>query len=245
MRITCIAIVDRSRMFQGARAPVLDRIAQAIQAQIERDFAPAWNRVPVPVLVLSGGARTPAGAGIVNLVDQITEVRGAVGLHRADERGFFAGFVAVEAIARLGGSASEGPSSMSVALSHEVLEMLANPAVNLWADGPDGRSYAHEVCDPVAGDAYVVDVEPYSRGPAEPVSVSNFVLPDWFNPKACANATFDHMQLLTTPFSSRESGYVSVFERGEERDVYGPLVPAAKQEARREMGRCVRARAVA
>lgn len=242
MRITCVAVVDRSKMFRIFRVAILERIVQAIQVQVERDFAPAWSRIPVPVFLVQDGAPVPLGAAMVYLVDRITEVKGAAGFHRVDERGFFAGFVAVEAIGRLGGTANKGASSISVALSHEVLEMLANPAVNLWADGPDGRSYAHEICDPVAGDCYEIDVEPYSQGPAEPVSVSNFVLPDWFNPRASSGAWIDHMQVLSSPFTSRESGYMTVFERGEERDVYGPLVPAAKQEARAASGRCARAR---
>lgn len=242
MRLTCVAVVDRSRMFRGSRAAVLERIVQAVQVQVERDFAPAWSRIPVPVFLVADGAPVPLGAAIVYLVDRITEMNGAAGLHKADERGFFAGFVAVEAIARLGGSATKGPNSISSALSHEVLEMLANPAVNLWSDGPDGRSYAHEVCDPVSGDCYEVDVEPYSQGPSAPVSVSNFVLPDWFNPVATSGAWIDHMQTLSAPFTCRDSGYMTVFERGEEQDVYGPLVSAGKKMSRSDAGRFARAK---
>jgi hypothetical protein len=68
----------------------------------------------------------------------------------------------------------------TVTLSHEVLEMIANPYVNLrvYAPHPDPRRrrrgmrvYVHrEVCDPVRQDEYEVDKE----------RVANFVLPLYF-----------------------------------------------------------------
>lgn len=242
MRITCVALIDQSRIFQGPRASVLDRIAEAIQIQVERDFAPAWGRAPVPVFVAQDGASVPLGAGLVYLVDRISHVKGAVGFHNADSRGFFAGFVAAESIARLGGSMTRGSDSISAAVSHEVLEMLANPAVNLWSDDGTGNSFAFEVCDPVSGDAYDVEVEPSSGSSAQSVSVSNFVLPGWFFPALASGHPVDHMQLLSRPFTHRETGYVVVSDSVGERELFGPMVPAAKRMGRSSDGRCARAR---
>lgn len=242
MRLTCVAVVNQSRMFRGARAEVLDRIVQAVQTQVERDFCPAWNRLPLAVLSVPDGDPVPMGAALVYLVDKITDVQGAVGYHKADERGFFCGFVAVEAIARLGGTMVSGSSSVSVALSHEVLELLGNPAVNLWADCPDGRSIAHEVCDPVSGDYYDIEVEPLSVGRSEKVSVSNFVYPDWFNPHVSSGCPLDHMQVLSNPFIHRSTGYAVTYDRGKERPIFGDRVPAMRAQSVLLTGRCERAR---
>jgi len=45
-------------------------------------------------------------------------------------------------------------SSWTVTLSHEVLEMLADPWINWCAMGSDSKIYALEVCDVVEADAW-------------------------------------------------------------------------------------------
>jgi|GEM_PF-1466394 len=207
MRLTCIAVINRSPLFEGRKALVLDRIVRAVQTQIERDFAPAWGLAPVPVMAVDDGAAVPLGAGLVYLVQKIADAPGAYGIHKADPSGFFAGFVAVDAICKLGGTLSRGSDSVSSALSHEVLELIANPSVNLWCDDGAGLSFAREVCDPVSGDGYDIEVEPFSEGPSEAVCVSNFVHPDWFKPSATSGAMFDQMGLLTRQFEVRKGGY--------------------------------------
>jgi hypothetical protein len=207
-----VALVNRVPYLKGRRADVVERMARAVSLQIEQDFAPAWGFQPVPIAVVEDGAGVPFGSALVYLVDRISEGKGAVGLHVADPAGYFAGYVAVEVIQRLGGSMTEGADSVSAALSHEVLELLANPALNLWAETCDGRLIAHEVCDPVSGDAYDIEVEPDSVGAPHRVSVSNFVRPSWFHREACSGSWFDQMQLTTQPFEVRATGYA--VERG-------------------------------
>src|SRR6266851_6398306 len=65
----------------------------------------------------------------------------------------------------------------SSTLSHELLEMIADPGVNLYAigkfrDGGRKKSglYGLEVCDPVEANYYKIDG----------VTVSDFVRPEWF-----------------------------------------------------------------
>jgi len=238
---TSVVVIDQSRMFRGQRSVVLERIVQAVQLQVERDFAPAWGRQPVSVKLADANVHIAPGAGRVYVVDKITEVGGAVGFHKADKQGFFSGFVAAEAIARLGGAATRGGDSVSAAVSHEVLEILANPSVNLWADHVDGKSYAHEVCDPVSGDCYEIHGEPDPDGVQEPVSVSNFVYPAWFQPYAPGGSKFDHLGLLCSAFTHRSTGYVSVFETSGARHLFGAEVPASKRDAKSSSGRCARA----
>lgn len=242
MRLSCVAVIDRSGMFKGRRSSILDVIVRAIQIQVERDYCPAWGRVPVPVLAVRDGDPVPIGSGLVYLVDRMTDVQGAVGFHKADPSGYFSGSVAVESIARLGGTMATGPDSVSSALSHEVLEILQNPGVNYWVDRGDGSSVAMEICDPVSSDCYEIEVEPLSGGDLSSVSVSNFVRPDWFHPFATSGGWFDQMQLLSEAFSTRAGGYVSLRTGREMTQSFGPKVPQTKRQRVESAGRCVRAR---
>jgi len=61
-----------------------------------------------------------------------------------------------------------------VTLSHELLEMLADPWINWCAQGSDGRIYALEVCDAVESDSLGYKIDG--------VLVSDFITPSWFEP---------------------------------------------------------------
>lgn len=207
MRPEFIALVNRVPYLERGSSQLIDRIAQAVTHQVEEDFAPAWGLQPIPVVPIADGQPVPSRAALVCLVDRIRDVGGAVGRHTMSDAGTITGFVAVESIQRLGGTLTKGHDSVSAALSHEVLELLVNPAVNFWADETPERQVALEVCDPVAGDAYEIELPPDSVGGCERISVSNFVLPSWFNAKATTRK-FDHLGLLARPFEHRATGYV-------------------------------------
>ena len=60
---------------------------------------------------------------------------------------------------------------VSVSASHELVEMLVDPAINLWANGPDAdQMWAYESADPVEADSF--DVGGFA--------MSDFVFPAWF-----------------------------------------------------------------
>jgi len=237
MRITCVAVVDRSGAFGGQEA-VLKAIVSAVGQQVERHFSPAWGKVPVPVLLVADGSPVPLGAGLVYIVDRIVDVPGALGWHHESKEGLYCGFVAATPILLLGGSLRDGPDSVSSAVSHEVLEMLGNPGVSYWADARDGREFSMEVCDPVSGDSYDID----SDGML--VSVSNFVHPAWFDSYAPSGYWFDQMQLLCAPFVHRPTGYAVIRDLGEESEQFGHAVSALKRDQKRSVGRCARVRCV-
>ena len=239
MRVTCVAVINRSSLFVGKQADYLTAIIDAISIQVIRDFAPAWGLSPVPVIAVDDGAPVPMGAGLVYVVDNIGQVPGALGWHHEEKEGFFCGFVAAKAITMLGGAIARGASSVSQTISHEVLELLGNPGVNRWADTMDGRQFSMEVCDPVDGDAYDITVN------GKPISVSNFVHPSWFDPYAPSGSWFDQMQLLQEPFVHRESGYAVVRDHKGETEHFGAKMNEAKMQRCRSLGRCARARCVA
>ena len=65
-------------------------------------------------------------------------------------------------------------ASWTVTLSHELLEMLADPWINWCAQGDDGKIYALEVCDAVEADRMGYEIDG--------VLVSDFITPSWFEP---------------------------------------------------------------
>ena len=105
----------------------------------------------------------------------------------------------------------------SVVLSHEILETFYNPYVNLWANRGDETFVALEVCDPVENDSYEIDVDGVK------VSVSNFVLPAWFDKEMTKAGSYDYMSKLTSPLTLSKGGYNVIFnsETGEVKSIFG------------------------
>src|SRR5664279_2494772 len=77
---------------------------------------------------------------------------GALGYHEMSSRGTPLGKVFAALDMRL-------ETSWTVTLSHELLEMLADPWINWCAQSPEGKMYALEVCDAVEADecGYEID----------------------------------------------------------------------------------------
>jgi hypothetical protein len=94
--------------------------------------------------------------------------------------------------------------SWTVTLSHELLEMLADPWINWCAQGSDGRIYALEVCDAVETDrlGYRIDE----------VLVSDFITPSWFEPTRADRVDFKRR--ISKPLQLASGGYISVLDEG-------------------------------
>ena len=90
--------------------------------------------------------------------------------------------------------------------------MVIDPLANLWAEAADGTEYAYEMSDPVEEDTFLVDG----------IQMSNFVHPSWFEPfKHPPGTKYDHLGLLTKPFSMTKGGYVIVKKKGKVNQEYG------------------------
>jgi len=98
----------------------------------------------------------------------------------------------------------------TVTASHELLEMLGDPDINLTVfvqngEHRTGRLYAYEVCDACEDDAfgYVIDQ----------VLVSDFVYPSWFESFRKKGSTrFDYGQRIHHPFELLSGGYIGYFD---------------------------------
>ena len=62
------------------------------------------------------------------------------------------------------------------------------------------------------------------------VSVSNFVMPAWFDPQAAPTAQFDKLGLLTSPFGIVKGGYVVYATAGKEQQKFGDEFPQRRRE---------------
>jgi hypothetical protein len=100
-----------------------------------------------------------------------------------------------------------------VTLSHEALELVGDPQVNLLVQGPHPADARHlvfhwfEMCDAVQGESYPVDG----------VAVSNFVLPLYFTLDDQAGGRNDflgqtHGGKKLTSFGISPGGYVGFFD---------------------------------
>lgn len=212
-----VFIVDQSG--DPAIAAALPRIVAALGRQVSEHVAPTWGRV-VPALQFGGAA--PDGASQI-VIRGGAAPEGELGDHDEDAQGDPRGQVFPKPILDSGGSILLGANSLSVTLSHELLELIGDASANLWADGPDGYSYALELCDAVEGDAYDIDG----------VWVSNFVFPGFFDPLGAAGVRLDYMRQLSKPFGMTPGGYqIRRASSGGVSNVWGDRFPAWKRAAK-------------
>ena len=170
----------------------LAKVVAALQKQVIRDFAPVWG-VAARLSLVPPGKAPPRDAWWLTLHDD-SDRAGDLGYHDLTSAGLPLGKAFV-ATARADGM------PWSVVLSHELLEMLIDPYINLAAfirNSPRRLLYGYEVCDPCRSDSYRIDG----------VAVSNFVYPAWFEvPRPHRGTRFDHLQQIAAPLKLRPGGY--------------------------------------
>jgi len=156
----------------------VQKVLRAINRQIKEDFEPYWSMsaelrlegrsVSKPSEVKHPDLR---GDAIIYLWDKVSE-KESLGYHTLHFKGIPYSFVFIQIADQIG-------ESWTVTLSHEALEMIADPEVNLWVEGPNPKYpknpkknvlFWYEVCDAVQADTYTLDG----------IEVSNFVLPLYF-----------------------------------------------------------------
>jgi len=233
-----IAVINKSTLVTDAEVTLMSR---AIQTQMNLHLSPAWNLQAITVKFYSSTTKIPNYAWVVTMLDEST-VAGALGYHSEDNDKIDA-FIFCKSVLNNGGVAlydAANPQNVSVAsvLSHEVCEMVGDRFCNFWADGPairQGNEYALELCDPVEGDSYAIDVTNATTGVVTKVSVSNFIFPSWLNPQATllVNSPFDYLKKLSKPFSMTRGGYMIVRHAGSVSQVFGEEMPVWKVELKK------------
>jgi hypothetical protein len=113
---------------------------------------------------------------------------------------------------------------VSVAASHELVEMLVDPAVNLVTIRSESKvPYQYETADPVEDLHFQVNGIP----------MTNFVYPAWFEEfHKPGSVKFDHLHVLKKPFEIHKNGYQGIFKNGKWIAIHGS--PEKKKRFERE-----------
>ena len=204
---------------------------RAINTQIARDFEPYWSMGALLRLEGKTGAKPDPhatevrGDAVIYLWDKV-QSDAALGYHDKTNRGLPYGFVFTDLAKRLG-------ESWTVTLSHEALELIADPEANLLVKAPHPRDpkreafFWYEMCDAVQDERYEVNG----------VEVSNFVLPLYFTSGDEHGGRNDflgrvHAGKTLRSFGVNPGGYVGFYDRatGEPDTFLHPGQRAAERE---------------
>jgi hypothetical protein len=204
--------------FNKAKTPLgidLDPFVAAMQRFVDECVVPVWG---TPAKLVHSNGFEPGRWAIVFL--DTADAAGALAYHDLTPDGLPLSKVFVKTIL-------DDKSSLTVAASHELVEMLVDPAINLWSLGPEkGTFYAYESADPVEEVSF----------PLDGFQMTDFVYPSYFEGFRKAKSTqFDYLNKITRPFQILGGGYQIVFRNGKETQIFGSKSKAArfKREDRR------------
>ncbi len=180
----------------------------AMQAYVDRDVAPVWG-TPARLVKSTGFLKNAWAMVFLDDADQ----PGALAYHDLTPNGLPLSKVFVRTTLATG-------DKVSVSASHELVEMLVDPAINLMSTGPDPKAtYAYESADPVEALSFKVNGIP----------MSDFVYPSYFEGfHKPGSVRFDQMGKVTRPFQILRGGYQIVFKNGKWTQLFGS---AAKRKA--------------
>lgn len=190
MKAITIAVFNASTVVTDAEVV---KIVAAIQRQVTEDFYPAWGIDATIAFVPRGEKQLVSDAWLLGVFDD-SDQAGALGYHDITLDGLPLGKVFAASDIRSG-------TSLSVTMSHEILEMLTDPDINLCAEN-QGVFYAYENCDAVENDSLGYQIDG--------MLVSDFVYPAWFEAFRTIGP-FDHQEHCSAPFQLKPGGYIGVY----------------------------------
>jgi hypothetical protein len=197
-------IIPTIACFNKATTPLgvnFSALIQAMQSYVDEFVAPVWG--------------TPAK--LVQTTDFQADAWAMVFLDDADQPGALAyhdltpdGLPLSKMFVR---TTLQSNSPVSLSASHELVEMLVDPAINLMSTGPDQTSmYAYESADPVEDLIFAVGG----------MAMSDFVYPAYFEVfRKPSSVQFDQLNKVTNPFEILTGGYQIIFKDGSWDKVFG------------------------
>jgi len=192
MSLPVIAITNASTWVTDSQ---VEAAIPALQQQVSLDFKAHWD-LDSQLTFLPRSEALPDGWWQISVIDNPDQA-GALGYHEMTSSGTPLGkvFAALDI---------QSGSSWTVTLSHELLEMLADPWINWCAQGSDGKVYALEVCDPVEADGLGYEIGG--------VLVSDFITPAWFEPTQSDRVDFKGR--ISKALQIAPGGYISALNSG-------------------------------
>src|SRR5664279_140673 len=190
--------------FNKATTPLgvdFDALINAMQAYVDNYVAPVWG---TPAKLVKTTGFVPGHWAMVFLDD--ADQPGALAYHDLTPDGLPESKVFVK-------TTLKNHDLVSVSASHELVEMLVDPAINLMTTGPDPKLvYAYESADPVEQLSYPV------RG----IAMTDFVYPSYFEAfHKPGSVQFDRLRKVSKPFQILAGGYQIIFKNGKWTQVFG------------------------
>src|SRR5215468_1483672 len=169
--------------FNQASTPLgidLGSLVRAMQSYVDHCVAPVWG-TPARLVKTTGFLKNCWAVVFLDDADQ----PGALAYHDLTPEGLPLSKVFVR-------TTIDDGELVSVSASHELVEMLVDPAINLMTLGPDPKAtYAYESADPVEALSF----------PVNGVPMSDFVYPAYFEIfRKAGSVKFDAMGKVNKPF---------------------------------------------
>jgi hypothetical protein len=196
--IPTIACFNKAKTALGVD---FDALVAAMQVFVTQHVVPVWG-TPARLVKSKGFVK---GAWAMVFLDDADEPN-ALAYHDLTPDGLPVSKVFVRTTLQNG-------DLVSVSASHELVEMLVDPAINMMTTGPDPRLvYAYESADPVEELNFKVNGIP----------MTDFVYPAYFeNFHKPGSVRFDHLNKVNKPFQILAGGYQMVFKNGKWKEVFG------------------------
>jgi len=189
--------------FNKATTPLgfdLHKFVPAMQKFLDDYFVPVWG-TPAKLVQTTGFKK---GAWALAFLDN-ADVADALGYHDLTPDGLPLSKVFVKTTLDAG-------EQITVTATHELAEMMVDPAINLCAVDPKNVFYAYETADAVEALSFNIDG----------FAMSDFVHPAYFESfRKAGSAQFDHMKKVKRPFQILAGGYMSVFKNGSWTQIFG------------------------
>jgi hypothetical protein len=181
----------------------LDDLIAAMQVYVNQHVVPVWG-TPAKLIKSTGFLKDSWAVVFLDNADQ----PGALAYHDLTPQGLPLSKVFVRTTINNG-------DLVSVSTSHELVEMLVDPAINMMTTGPDPKIiYAYESADPVEALSFNVNGIP----------MSDFVYPSYFEVFHKPNSVkFDHLDKVKKPFQILSGGYQITFKNGKWGQVLGSV----------------------
>ena len=190
--------------FNKATEPLgvdLDTLITAMQVYVDEYVAPVWG-TPAKLVKTTGFQK---GAWAMVFLDDADQPD-ALAYHDLTPDGLPEAKVFVK-------TTLANNDLVSVSASHQLVEMLVDPAINRTVTGPNPKSlYAYESADPV--EALSFDVNG--------IQMSDFIYPAYFEDfHKPGSVQFDHLDKVKKPFEILSGGYQIIFKNGKWSQVFG------------------------
>jgi hypothetical protein len=185
-----------------------DKLVAAMQAYVDQHVAPVWG-TPAKLVKSKGFVKDAWAVVFLDNADQ----PGALAYHDLTPSGLPLSKVFVK-------TTVDDGELVSVSASHELVEMLVDPAINLMTTGPDPKAtYAYESADPVEALSF----------PVNGIPMSDFVYPAYFEIfRKPRSVRFDHENKVTKPFQILSGGYQIIFKNGKWTQIFGSVAKKKK-----------------